>query len=216
MKTTSMMQIGALALTLLTTSVMAAVSPQEAAQLGTTLTPMGAQCRRQYPGLDRRPETRCCARDQRLSRQSVREREASVRNYSCQRRAVQGQAHARADGVVQALSGQLQDSVHTSLSRLQRNWAPRKKCRALTRPRRRTSCITTKTPSPGPRASPVPFRWFTKPSTRSRTRVGLGLQRRPTSRAAGTATGLRWPGLRVRRHAHIRQRRHVQRRTGSL
>jgi hypothetical protein len=43
MKITSMMQTGALALTLLTTSVMAAVSPQEAAQLGTTLTPMGAQ-----------------------------------------------------------------------------------------------------------------------------------------------------------------------------
>lgn len=43
MKTLSMMQVGALALSLLTTSVMAAVSPQEAAQLGTTLTPMGAQ-----------------------------------------------------------------------------------------------------------------------------------------------------------------------------
>jgi hypothetical protein len=43
MKSTSMMRVGALALSLLATSVMAAVSPEEAAQLGTTLTPLGAQ-----------------------------------------------------------------------------------------------------------------------------------------------------------------------------
>ena len=43
MKTTRILQTGALALTLLATSVMAAVSEQEAAQLGTTLTPIGAE-----------------------------------------------------------------------------------------------------------------------------------------------------------------------------
>jgi hypothetical protein len=43
MKTTTMMQVGALALTLLAGQVMAAVSPEEAAKLGTTLTPLGAQ-----------------------------------------------------------------------------------------------------------------------------------------------------------------------------
>ncbi|MBM7061881.1 DUF1329 domain-containing protein [Pseudomonas sp. UL073] len=43
MKTTTMMHIGALALSLLASSVMAAVSPQEAAQLGTSLTPLGGQ-----------------------------------------------------------------------------------------------------------------------------------------------------------------------------
>ncbi|MCG4454222.1 DUF1329 domain-containing protein [Pseudomonas sp. MMS21-TM103] len=43
MKTTRILQTGALALTLLATSVMAAVSEQEAAQLGTTLTPLGAE-----------------------------------------------------------------------------------------------------------------------------------------------------------------------------
>jgi hypothetical protein len=36
-------QLGALALSMLTTSVIAAVAPEEAAQLGTTLTPLGAQ-----------------------------------------------------------------------------------------------------------------------------------------------------------------------------
>ncbi|TDF83754.1 DUF1329 domain-containing protein [Pseudomonas sp. H9] len=43
MNTRIMMRTGALALSLLTTSVIAAVSPQEAQQLGTTLTPLGAQ-----------------------------------------------------------------------------------------------------------------------------------------------------------------------------
>jgi hypothetical protein len=43
MKTTRILQTGALALTLLATSVMAAVSEQEAAQLGTSLTPLGAE-----------------------------------------------------------------------------------------------------------------------------------------------------------------------------
>ncbi len=43
MKTTRILQTGALALTLLASSVMAAVSEQEAAQLGTTLTPLGAE-----------------------------------------------------------------------------------------------------------------------------------------------------------------------------
>ena len=43
MKTTRILQSGVLALTLLATSVMAAVSEQEAAQLGTTLTPIGAE-----------------------------------------------------------------------------------------------------------------------------------------------------------------------------
>ncbi|MGH8434401.1 MAG: DUF1329 domain-containing protein [Pseudomonas sp.] len=43
MKTKTMMQMGALALTLLTSSVMAAISEQEAAQLGTTLTPLGGE-----------------------------------------------------------------------------------------------------------------------------------------------------------------------------
>jgi hypothetical protein len=43
MKTKTMMRTGALALSLLATSVMAAVSPEEAAQLGTTLTPLGGQ-----------------------------------------------------------------------------------------------------------------------------------------------------------------------------
>lgn len=44
MKTTkSLLQTGALALTLLASSVMAAVSPEEAAKLGTTLTPVGAE-----------------------------------------------------------------------------------------------------------------------------------------------------------------------------
>ncbi|MNO77687.1 hypothetical protein D3C76_688060 [compost metagenome] len=43
MKTTSLLKTGALALSLLATGVMAAVSPQEAAQLGTTLTPLGAE-----------------------------------------------------------------------------------------------------------------------------------------------------------------------------
>jgi hypothetical protein len=43
MKTTRILQTGALALTLLASSVMAAVSEQEAAQLGTTLTPIGAE-----------------------------------------------------------------------------------------------------------------------------------------------------------------------------
>ncbi|WCM54053.1 DUF1329 domain-containing protein [Pseudomonas sp. WJP1] len=43
MKTTSMLRASALTLSLLATSVLAAVSPQEAAQLGTTLTPLGAE-----------------------------------------------------------------------------------------------------------------------------------------------------------------------------
>jgi len=43
MKTKTMMHIGALALTLLAGQVMAAVSAEEAAKLGTTLTPLGAQ-----------------------------------------------------------------------------------------------------------------------------------------------------------------------------
>ena len=43
MKTTRILQSGALALTLLATGVMAAVSEQEAAQLGTSLTPLGAE-----------------------------------------------------------------------------------------------------------------------------------------------------------------------------
>ncbi|OEC33875.1 Protein of unknown function [Pseudomonas cuatrocienegasensis] len=43
MKTTRILQTGALALTLLAGSVWAAVSEQEAAQLGTTLTPLGAE-----------------------------------------------------------------------------------------------------------------------------------------------------------------------------
>lgn len=43
MNTRIMMRTGALALSLLATSVIAAVSPQEAQQLGTTLTPLGAQ-----------------------------------------------------------------------------------------------------------------------------------------------------------------------------
>ncbi|WP_397448640.1 DUF1329 domain-containing protein [Pseudomonas sp. NA-150] len=43
MKTITMLRTSALALSLLATSVIAAVSPQEAAQLGTTLTPLGAQ-----------------------------------------------------------------------------------------------------------------------------------------------------------------------------
>ncbi len=44
MKTTkSLLQTGALALSLLATGVMAAVSPDEAAKLGTTLTPLGAE-----------------------------------------------------------------------------------------------------------------------------------------------------------------------------
>jgi hypothetical protein len=43
MKSISILRIGALTLSLLASSVMAAVSPQEAAQLGTTLTPLGAQ-----------------------------------------------------------------------------------------------------------------------------------------------------------------------------
>ncbi|MFZ3025227.1 DUF1329 domain-containing protein [Pseudomonas sp.] len=43
MKTKTIMQVGALALTLMTSSVMAAVSQQEADQLGTVLTPLGAQ-----------------------------------------------------------------------------------------------------------------------------------------------------------------------------
>ena len=43
MKTTTMMHIGALALTLLAGQVMAAVSQEEAAKLGTSLTPLGAQ-----------------------------------------------------------------------------------------------------------------------------------------------------------------------------
>ncbi|PJI47302.1 MAG: outer membrane lipoprotein-sorting protein [Pseudomonas sp.] len=43
MKNTILMKTGALALTLLASSVMAAVSPQEAEQLGSSLTPLGAQ-----------------------------------------------------------------------------------------------------------------------------------------------------------------------------
>jgi len=43
MKSISIIRSGALALSLLASSVMAAVSPEEAAQLGTTLTPLGAQ-----------------------------------------------------------------------------------------------------------------------------------------------------------------------------
>ena len=44
MKTTkSLLQTGALTLSLLASSVMAAVSPDEAAKLGTTLTPVGAE-----------------------------------------------------------------------------------------------------------------------------------------------------------------------------
>jgi hypothetical protein len=43
MNTISMLRIGALTLSLLATSVMAAVSSQEAAQLGTSLTPLGGQ-----------------------------------------------------------------------------------------------------------------------------------------------------------------------------
>ena len=44
MKTTKKLwQSGALALSLLATSVMAAVSPDEAAKLGSTLTPVGAE-----------------------------------------------------------------------------------------------------------------------------------------------------------------------------
>jgi hypothetical protein len=43
MKSISVLKTGALALSLLATGVMAAVSPQEAAQLGTTLTPLGAE-----------------------------------------------------------------------------------------------------------------------------------------------------------------------------
>ncbi len=43
MKTTRILQTGALALTLLASSVMAAVSEQEAAQLGSSLTPLGAE-----------------------------------------------------------------------------------------------------------------------------------------------------------------------------
>ncbi|WP_425317825.1 DUF1329 domain-containing protein [Pseudomonas nitroreducens] len=43
MKTTQLFQGGALALTLLAGTTWAAVTPQEAAQLGTTLTPLGAQ-----------------------------------------------------------------------------------------------------------------------------------------------------------------------------
>ena len=44
MKTTKyLLQSGALALSLLATSVMAAVSADEAAKLGTTLTPLGAE-----------------------------------------------------------------------------------------------------------------------------------------------------------------------------
>ncbi|MBU1330653.1 MAG: DUF1329 domain-containing protein [Gammaproteobacteria bacterium] len=43
MKTTRILQTGALALTLLAGSVLAAVSEQEAAQLGATLTPLGAE-----------------------------------------------------------------------------------------------------------------------------------------------------------------------------
>lgn len=43
MKSTRILQAGALALTLLASSVMAAVSEQEAAQLGTTLTPLGGE-----------------------------------------------------------------------------------------------------------------------------------------------------------------------------
>ncbi|MGH8355541.1 MAG: DUF1329 domain-containing protein, partial [Pseudomonas sp.] len=44
MKTTkSLLQTGALALSLLATGVMAAVAPDEAAKLGTTLTPVGAE-----------------------------------------------------------------------------------------------------------------------------------------------------------------------------
>ncbi|UVE16002.1 DUF1329 domain-containing protein [Pseudomonas sp. LS44] len=43
MKTKTMMQMGALALTLLASSVMAAVSQEEANKLGTILTPLGAQ-----------------------------------------------------------------------------------------------------------------------------------------------------------------------------
>jgi hypothetical protein len=43
MKNTRILQTGALALTLLASSVMAALSPEEAAQLGTSLTPIGAE-----------------------------------------------------------------------------------------------------------------------------------------------------------------------------
>ena len=43
MKSISVLKSSALALSLLATGVMAAVSPQEAAQLGTTLTPLGAE-----------------------------------------------------------------------------------------------------------------------------------------------------------------------------
>jgi len=43
MRSISILRNGALALTLLASSVMAAVSPEEAAQLGTSLTPLGAQ-----------------------------------------------------------------------------------------------------------------------------------------------------------------------------
>ncbi|SDN48043.1 DUF1329 domain-containing protein [Pseudomonas jinjuensis] len=43
MKTRTMMHVGALALSLLATSVMAAVSPEEAAKLGTSLTPLGGE-----------------------------------------------------------------------------------------------------------------------------------------------------------------------------
>src|SRR5213080_249552 len=43
MKTIKSLRIGALTLTLLASSVMAAVTPEEAAQLGTTLTPLGGE-----------------------------------------------------------------------------------------------------------------------------------------------------------------------------
>ncbi len=43
MKTITILRTGALTLSLLASAVMAAVSPQEAAQLGTTLTPLGAE-----------------------------------------------------------------------------------------------------------------------------------------------------------------------------
>ncbi len=72
------LQCGALALGLLAANVMAAVTPEEANKLGTSLTPLrrgeGRQCRRLDSGVDRRnSEKRRGGRQQGIPGRSIRQ-----------------------------------------------------------------------------------------------------------------------------------------------
>ena len=115
MKTTKiLLHTGVLALSLLATQVMAAISADEAAKLGTSLTPLGGgegrQRRRQHPRLGRRPgDQRRQRRQPWLPRQPLCQRATAVHHHRAERRPVQGQADSRPTGHVQALPGYLQD-----------------------------------------------------------------------------------------------------------